>query len=374
MKVGAILMYQNAADYRRFREQRFDEPEHSSQFFRDEIKCGEYALSVGFNSVWSVEHHFTCHGESSAPLQELTYFAGKVPSGGLGTCVVVLPWNDPVRVAEQIAILDNLMPDGSELTLGFGRGSAQREYDGFEMELGESTERFKENWEIVRRLLTEENVTYKGRWRSIENITTLPRPKSKDLVERAYYSWGSKNSLEYAAETGFNPIFVPKGTAEEYAVDMAKFNDIRATHGWDPVRPIVSLCIYCDQDESRAQENGRRYMREFYETTLDHYQRLDADHFRKAGNYAEQAEKAEKLAKANLDEVIETMISTQIIGTPGQVLEKLQHWREVTGPHQLLFCMRFGTMSYEDAERNIRTISEKVLPEVHSWDHTLLEA
>jgi alkanesulfonate monooxygenase SsuD/methylene tetrahydromethanopterin reductase-like flavin-dependent oxidoreductase (luciferase family) len=371
VKVGAILMYQNAEDYRRFREKRFDEPEHSSQFFRDEIRCGEFALGNGFDSVWSVEHHFTCHGESSAPLQELTYFAGRVPGAGVGTCVVVLPWNDPVRVAEQIAILDNLMDDDAELILGFGRGSAQREYDGFEMELGESTARFRENWEIVKLLLTSENASYQGTWRSFENITTLPRPKSKDLLSRCYYSWGSRNSLEYAAESGFNPIFVPKGTAEDYAKDMAKFNSIRAEHGWDPVQPIVSLCIYCDTDAERAQTDGRRFMREFYETTLDHYQRLDPDHFRKAGNYAEAAEKAEKLASANLDEALDKMITTQIIGTPEQVLSKLRHWREITTPVQLLLCMRFGSMSYADAERNIRVLSEHVLPEVHSWSPAL---
>lgn len=371
MKVGAILMYQNAEDYRRFKEKRFDEPEHSSRFFRDEIRCGELALGNGFDSVWSVEHHFTSHGESSAPLQELTYFAGRVPGAGAGTCVVVLPWNDPVRVAEQIAILDNLMDDDAELILGFGRGSAQREYDGFEMELGESTARFRENWEIVKLLLTTENASYQGRWRSFENITTLPRPKSRDLLSRCYYSWGSRNSLEYAAEAGFNPIFVPKGTAEEYAVDMAKFNSIRAEHGWDPVQPIVSLCIYCDTDPERAAADGRRFMREFYEVTLDHYQRLDPDHFRRAGNYAEAAEKAEKLAGANLDEALDKMITTQIIGTPEQVLEKLRHWRDVTTPVQMLFCMRFGSMTYADAERNIRTLSEHVLPEVHSWSPAL---
>ncbi len=371
MKVGAILMYQNAEDYRRFREQRFGDPGHSSEFFRDEIRCGELALSVGFDSIWSVEHHFTHHGESSSPLQELTYFAGRVPGAGLGTCVVVLPWNDPVRVAEQIAILDNLMDDDAELILGFGRGSAQREYDGFEMELGESTARFAENWEIVKLLLTTENASYSGRWRSFENITTLPRPKSSDLLERCYYSWGSRNSLEYAAKTGFNPIFVPKGTAEEYAVDMAKFNSIRAERGWDPVQPVVSLCLYCDVDAERARADGRRFMREFYETTLDHYQRLDAEHFRKAGNYAEQVAKAEALAQANLDEALDKMIDTQIIGTPDQVLERLRHWREVTSPAQVLFCMRFGSMSYADAERNIRTLAEHVLPEVHSWNPVL---
>jgi alkanesulfonate monooxygenase SsuD/methylene tetrahydromethanopterin reductase-like flavin-dependent oxidoreductase (luciferase family) len=369
VKVGTILMYQNVDDHRREKHGEPDAHAGSSQFFREEIALGEYSVSVGFDSIWSVEHHFSSHGESAAPLQELTYFAGRVPDANLGTCVVVLPWNDPVRVAEQIAILDNLIAPDKQLTIGFGRGSAQREYDGFEMALGESTERFKENWEIVKLLLTGENVSYQGKWRSFSNVTTLPRPRTApdELLSRCYYSWGSRNSLEYAAEAGFMPIFVPKGSAEDYAQDMAKFNSIRADHGLGPVRPIVSLCLYVDTDEARAKEQGRTFLRRFYATTLDHYDRLDASHFIAAGNYQEQAEKAAKLAQRDLNEALDEMVNLQLFGTPDQVLEQLRHWRDVTDPDQFLFTMRFGGMSYEEGRRNTEVIARTILPEMSTW-------
>jgi len=367
VKVGTILMYQNTDDHRRAKNGEPAAHAGSAQFFRDEIALGEFSVSIGFDSVWSVEHHFSSHGESPSPLQELTYFAGRVPEANLGTCVVVLPWNDPVRVAEQIAVVDNLMAPGKQLTIGFGRGSAQSEYDGFEMALGESTERFKENWEIVKLLLTQENVSYQGKWRSLSNVTTLPRPRSRDLLSRCYYSWGSRNSLEYAAEAGFMPIFVPKGSAEAYAEDMARFNTIRAGQSLDAVRPIVSLCVYVDEDEDKAKENGRIYLRRFYATTLDHYDRLDASHFKAAGNYAEQAEKAEKLAKRDLNEALDEMVNLQMFGTPDQVLEMLRHWRDVTDPDQFLFTMRFGGMSLEEGKRNAQLVADKILPEMSSW-------
>lgn len=369
VKVGTILMYQNVDDHRRAKHGEPDAHSGSSRFFREEIELGEYSVSVGFDSIWSVEHHFSSHGESASPLQQLTYFAGRVPAANLGTCVVVLPWNDPVRVAEQIAILDNLIAPDKQLTIGFGRGSAQSEYDGFEMALGESTERFKENWEIVKLLLSGENVSYHGKWRSFSDITTLPRPRSRpeDLFARCYYSWGSRNSLEYAAEAGFMPIFVPKGSAEEYAIDMSRFNTIRAGHGLGPVRPVVSLCVYLDQDERRAAENGRTYLRRFYATTLDHYDRLDAAHFKAAGNYAEQAEKAEKLAKRDLNEALDEMVNLQLFGTPERVLDQLRHWRDVTNPDQFLFTMRFGGMSLAEGKRNTELVARTILPEMARW-------
>ena len=367
MKVGAILMSQNSQDHLRGADEPEGLHEGSTAFFQDEIKSGELALSVGFDGIWSVEHHFRSHGESPSPLQLLTFFAGRAPQASLGTCVVVLPWNDPIRVAEQIALLDNMMAPGSRLTLGFGRGSAQSEYDGFDIPLGESTDRFRENWEIVRRLLTEENVTYEGKWRNIRNLTTLPRPRSKDLLSRCYYSWGSRSSLEYAAAMGFMPIFVPKGSADEYARDMARFNDIRGERGWGPVSPIVSLCVFADDDEDYALTEGRKYMREFYSHTLDHYERLDAKHFEAAGNYQEQAEKAARNAARDRNELLDEMVNLQLFGTPNQILKRLEEWREVTRPSQFLFAMRFGGMSYETAERNMRTIAGSVLPEIEHW-------
>jgi len=367
VKIGAILMSQNSVDHQRGADQPGGLHDGSTRFYQDEIRAGEFALSMGFDSIWCVEHHFRSHGESPSPLQQLTYFAGRAPEANLGTCVVVLPWNDPVRVAEQISMLDNLMSPGSSLTIGFGRGSAQSEYDAFEIPLGESTERFKENWEIVKRLLTEQNVTYEGKWRSVKNLTTLPRPKSKDLLERCYYSWGSKTSLEYAASAGFMPIFVPKGSADEYARDMARFNEIRHEKGWGPVQPIVSLCVFADEDEDYAMAEGKRYMREFYSHTLDHYERLDAKHFEAAGNYQEQAEKAAKNAARDRDELLDEMVSLQLFGTPDQILDKLRQWRDVTSPSQFLFAMRFGGMTYEVAERNIQTLGKTVLPEIEKW-------
>jgi alkanesulfonate monooxygenase SsuD/methylene tetrahydromethanopterin reductase-like flavin-dependent oxidoreductase (luciferase family) len=367
MKVGAILMSQNSAEFTAAGGVEHGTHDASSQFFRDEIQSGVLAVSLGFDGIWNVEHHFTAHGETPAPLQQLTYFAGRTPGADLGTCVVVLPWNDPVRVAEQIAILDNLMSPGTELTIGLGRGSAQREFAGFDVPLGESSERFRENWEIVRLLLTQENVSYQGKWRHFTNLTTLPRPRSSDIVDRFHYSWASMTSMKFAAEEGFAPLFVAKGSAEANATDMVRFNEIRAELGWEPVRPIVSLNVFVDENADRAQEEGRKYLRAFYSNTLDHYQRLEPDHFKKAGNYAETARIAEEMASRDRDELLEELCSLQIVGTPDEVLEQLRRWREAMTPAQFLFSMRFGGMPYAETVRNMTAISG-LLPEIHSWE------
>ena len=100
---------------------------------------------LGFDMVWSVEHHFTDYELIPDPVQMLSYVCGRTKKIGLGTFVIVLPWHDPVRVAEQIAMLDNFAR-GRELLLGFGRGAAQVEYDGFRVSMSEARERLIEEY------------------------------------------------------------------------------------------------------------------------------------------------------------------------------------------------------------------------------------
>ena len=101
----------------------FQNPENALpdiEVYRNELRLAEMAESLGFDSVWSVEHHFTDYTMCPDVVQFLSYMAGKTERIGLGSMVVVLPWHDPVRVAEQIAMLDNM--SNGRMILGIGRG------------------------------------------------------------------------------------------------------------------------------------------------------------------------------------------------------------------------------------------------------------
>src|SRR6185295_2554531 len=94
-------------------------------------------------------------------IQHLTYMAGQTKRIDFGTMVVVLPWYDPVVVAEQISVLDNLL-QGRRLTLGLGRGAAKREFDAYRIPMEESRERFAESLIILRKALTQEWFSHEG--------------------------------------------------------------------------------------------------------------------------------------------------------------------------------------------------------------------
>ena len=114
MHVGTATIFQNpgkfATDYR---------------VYREELRLADLAEPLGFQSIWGVEHHFTDYTMCPDVLQFLTYMAGRTTDLRLGSMVCVLPWHDPMRVAEQVAMLDNLS-DG-RFILGVGRGHLNTE-------------------------------------------------------------------------------------------------------------------------------------------------------------------------------------------------------------------------------------------------------
>src|SRR5690348_7754641 len=98
-----------------------------AQVWAEELRLAEQAEPLGFQSVWAAEHHFTDYTLCPDPLQLLTWLAGRTRDIELGTMVVVLPWHDPVRVAESVAVLDLL--SGGRLVLGIGRGLGRIEFE-----------------------------------------------------------------------------------------------------------------------------------------------------------------------------------------------------------------------------------------------------
>src|SRR5579864_2891649 len=116
MQVGMGLIFQ-ATDPKRT----------DQEVYRNELRLGDMAEPLGFESLWGVEHHFTDYTMCPDVLQMLTYFAGRTMQIQLGSMVVVLPWHDPIRVAEQIIMLDH-MSDG-RMILGLGRGLGRVEFE-----------------------------------------------------------------------------------------------------------------------------------------------------------------------------------------------------------------------------------------------------
>src|SRR5262245_65387101 len=133
------------------------------------------AEDLGYHSVFVVEHHFTGVGQLSASLNFLSYLAGRTTRIRLGTAVVVLPWHNPVLLAEQVATLDLL--SGGRFDFGIGKGYREAEFESFCIPKAEATERFEECMALLRKAWTTPGrFTHQGKHWNFRNIVVEPRP------------------------------------------------------------------------------------------------------------------------------------------------------------------------------------------------------
>src|SRR6478752_7939815 len=137
-----------------------------------ELSMANLAGELGFDSFWVTEHHFGDYNLAPAPLTVLSFVAGRFPRMDVGSMVVVLPWNDPLRVIEQTVILDYLA-DG-RFRLGIGKGEAAREFKAFGMDLDEGRRRFETNLDLVIEGLSTGVLRRRGE----PDIAIRPAPRS----------------------------------------------------------------------------------------------------------------------------------------------------------------------------------------------------
>jgi alkanesulfonate monooxygenase SsuD/methylene tetrahydromethanopterin reductase-like flavin-dependent oxidoreductase (luciferase family) len=178
-------------------------PAGDSDGYHDFINYVVEAERLGFSSVFLVEHHFTGFGQVSASLNLLSYLAARTERIRLGTAVVVLPWHNPVLVAEEAATLD-LLSNG-RLDFGVGKGYRAYEFSGFCVPQDEATERFDEAMEVIRRAWGSngERFSYKGKWFSYDNIVVEPSP-IQNPHPPFWLGAGSPESIRRAARDGYN--------------------------------------------------------------------------------------------------------------------------------------------------------------------------
>jgi len=174
----------------------------SSEGFRDFIDYNIEAEALGFHSTFVVEHHFTGYGQVSATLNLLTWLGARTRRLRLGTAVLVLPWHNPVLLAEQAATLDLL--SGGRLDFGIGKGYRYNEFAGFCVPMEEADARFDECLEVILKAWTsDEPFSHRGRYWTFDNIVVEP-PTAQKPHPPIWMGAGSERSIRPEDQKGYN--------------------------------------------------------------------------------------------------------------------------------------------------------------------------
>ena len=346
----------------------FQNPQKQSSdhdVYRNELRLADLAEPLGFESIWGVEHHFTDYTMCPDVIQFLTYMAGRTQRAQLGSMVVVLPWHDPMRVAEEVSMLDQLS-DG-RVILGIGRGLARVEYEGFGLDMAQSRTRFIESAECLLQGLEQGYCEYQGEFVRQPRREIRPAP-SGSFRGRTYAAAISPESARIMAELGVGILIVPQKPWEEVAKDLANYRQIfRETNPTEAPAPAVSGWTFCHQDQEEAYQLARRYIGGYWHSVMEHYE-FKADHLKDIQGYEYYGNMTEKVMKYGDDKVMDFFVNLQVWGTPEQCYERIMNIHRWTGNDSYIGVFSYAGMPYEDAERSMRLFAREVMPALKQFD------
>jgi alkanesulfonate monooxygenase SsuD/methylene tetrahydromethanopterin reductase-like flavin-dependent oxidoreductase (luciferase family) len=328
----------------------------------EHLALGDLAEPLGFDSLFALEHHFTGYSMSPDPTQLLSYFAGRTRRIALGTAVIVLPWHDPVRVAEEIALLDIL--SNGRCVFGFGRGAASVEYAGFRVPMEEARARFVESARIVIKALTHDVFDWEGEFFKIPRMSIRPRPVSHP-ERRFYASSVSPESAEIMAKLGFGLLVIMQNEWPKAAEDIQRFRDITASVGHAPRPPIISTNISVADSREEAHERAALYLARKWDSIDTHYHFSDG-HLANVKGYEFYGGMAKTYSKMKDEtyrkKATEFYVKIQVVGTPDDCLQQIAELQRLTGLTHLVGEFGYGGMPHEDAQLNLRLFADRVLP------------
>jgi alkanesulfonate monooxygenase SsuD/methylene tetrahydromethanopterin reductase-like flavin-dependent oxidoreductase (luciferase family) len=338
---------------------------HDREAMRNEIEMAEMAESLGYESIWLTEHHFTDYSLSPDPLQLLSYFAGRTKKALLGTKVLVMPWHNPLRVAEQIALLDHV--SGGRYVFGFGRGAARVEFERFGIDMSEARGRFIEGAEMVIKAFDTGIAEYDGKFIKQPPAAIRPAP-FKPLRGRTYAAAASPESFEIVARLGAGLLIIPQKPWDDAMTEIAHYREVfRAVNGREAPPPIVVGWVVCDESSERAYEHALKYINRYYKLTMAHYE-MRGEHFADKAGYEYYNKMAGKLQKRSDEALSEFFLGLHAWGTPEQCYDKIVDIQKKVGNAAFVANVSFGGQARADVEKTARLFAAKVAPELRKLD------
>ena len=231
------------------------------QGFHDFVEFNIEAEALGYHSTFCVEHHFTGWGQISATLNLLTWLAARTTTLRVGTAVMVLPWHNPVLLAEQAATLDLL--SGGRLDLGIGKGYRYTEFSGFSVPEEEAEARFDETLAVmIKAWTTQERFTHHGRFWHFNNVIVEP-PSFRKPYPQLWMAAGSPESIRKVAERGCNLLLDQFAQPAVIGERIAQYRGEVEARGrtFDPMSVAVARDVYIAHDDADRRAALERNMR-----------------------------------------------------------------------------------------------------------------
>jgi alkanesulfonate monooxygenase SsuD/methylene tetrahydromethanopterin reductase-like flavin-dependent oxidoreductase (luciferase family) len=323
-------------------------------YYRDTLDIMIQAEKLGFDSVWVGEEHFYSFGLCPSPQLFLTALARETSRLRLGTAISLLPFEHPIRKAEDFAMLD-ILSDG-RLNFGVGRGIIPKHFEGFRVNPHESRARYEESLAIIRGLWTQDPFVYEGEFWQVPSLSLSPKPLQKPHPP-IYRGTLSLESFEGAAQVGDNAFVVPwlSGPHADVRRRLERYRAILKEKGHPPTRTTCIFFMFVDRDHNVAMHDG-------IESTRNYTQNIT----KFVPENALRALRDGDPLKEFLDLVLSMpkhLEERAIVGTPAECRRRLAELNDEFGLDQVAFYFHAGARDPQRARYGIELFANEVMPE-----------
>ncbi len=364
VKVGAELPYPLS--------QRHFKADVAVRTYAEHLAAWEEMDRLGYDGVGFNEHHCSPYGLMNSPNLMAASAAQRTKNLKLLIYGNLLPLHEPLRLAEEIAMLDCL--SNGRLISGFARG-IPREYQVHNVPLDESRARFEEAYEIVTRAWTEDVFSYQGKFWSYKDVALWPRPMQRPHPPIMIPIVGSQESIEFAARHNIpiTPGLAGGGLREDIIRHYAK-SLAAAGHRITPDHLSLALNVYVADSKARAVKEVAPYHLYFNRTLFSHGSFTETAAQRQAGYVGQhstdyvRAENQRAAALLRQDfrgltfEAFERQAENLPYGTPKEVTERIIAAAEHAGANMVQIGLNRGAMPHEMFIEQIRRFAADVLP------------
>ena len=329
-----------------------------AQYFNEALVLAEEGERLGFTHLRIVEHYFHYYGGYSPnPMLFLAAAAPRTRHARLVTGAVLPVFNHPLKLAGEIGMLDAI--SGGRLDVGFARAFLPHEFRRFGRSPDESVARFREGLEQVELLLTQENVTHRGRFHVIDNTTSLPRPTQKPRPKFYVAALNTQDSFAFAGKRGYSVMAIPLGGATMRPLLAAYREAWKAAGHPGEGEVMLAFHMFCDVDGERARAFAcpliDAYLHSLVEAASDW---LDG---RTSKDYPGYEKVIEKLRQSRAaDQIIS---GAAWVGSPCEIVDQIRRTQEAFGEYEhASLQVNFNIVPLQAALASMRLFAERVMP------------
>lgn len=336
--------------------------EKSAQdYFTECLTVAEEAEHLGFSHARIVEHYFHPYGGySPSPLLFLSALSQRTKRMRLVTGALLPVFNNPLKLAGEIAMVDAI--SGGRLDVGFARAFLPQEFRRFGVSPNESVQRFREGLEQIDLLLRQENVTHEGRFHSIRETTSLPRPTQKPRPKFFIAAVNTPESFEFAGKNGHAVMAIPLGDRVRELLAIYRDAWRKAGHPGEG-EVMLAFHMYCEPDGVSARRTAKPFLDHYFQSMVDAAK--DWVEGMTSTDYPGYDKMFAKIKELNTETQIAS--GSAWIGSPAEIREELQRSFERFGRYEHASVqINFNLMPIEKALASLRLFAREVMPHTAS--------